>query len=184
MPKAFLALTTFFVCVLAPAPSRAFDVDLVSVGIRASVSSNDVLGKEQPEAFSEYDVWAAFRLPWQDYRGSDWGVGTRLLTSAGYFEGGGSSALVVSVLPLVAFGTEDGRFTVDLGAGVAVLSRSKFAHQDFGGPVQGALTFGVGLPLYRKLGVGYRFMHYSDWGAYGSGTTGADFHMVELIYRF
>ena len=42
---------------------------------------------------------------------------------------------------------EDGRFTVDLGAGLAVLSQSKFADQDFGGPVQGSLTFGVGIPL-------------------------------------
>jgi len=89
MPKAFLALTIWFVGVLAPVPSRAFDVDLVSVGIRASVSSERVLGDEQPDAFNEYGAWAAFRLPWQSYRESGWGVGTRLLTSAGYFEGGG-----------------------------------------------------------------------------------------------
>ena len=184
MPKRFLALTTYFVCVLALAPSRAFDMDLASVGVRARVSSDDVLGKEQPEAFSEYDVWAAFRLPWQAYGRSSWGVGTRLLTSAGYLEGGGSSALVVSVIPVIALGTREGRFTVDLGAGLAVLSQSEFADQDFGGPVQGALTFGVGIPLYRRFGVGYRFMHYSDWGAYGPNTIGADLHTVELIYRF
>ncbi len=94
-------------------------------------------------------------------------MGTRVLTSAGYLEGAGSGALVVSVLPVVALGTRDGRFTVDLGAGVAVLSQSNFANQDFGGPVQGALTFGVGVPVYKRFGVGYRFMHYSDWGAYG-----------------
>lgn len=184
MPKAFLALTTCFICVLAPALSRATDVDVVSVGIRARVSSNDVLGKDQPEAFSEYDLWAAFRLPWQAYGESDWGVGTRLLTSAGYLEAVGSSALVVSVLPMVAFGTRDGRFTVDLGAGVAVLSQTKFGQADFGGSVQGALTFGVGIPLYQRFGVGYRFMHYSDWGAYGPNTIGADLHTVELTYRF
>lgn len=184
MPKAFLVLTTCFVCVLAAAPSRAFDVDLVSAGIRVRVSSEDVLGKEQPEAFTEYDVWAAFRLPWEAYGRSSWGVGTRLLTSAGYLEGAGSGALVVSVLPLVALGTRDGRFTVDLGAGLAVLSQTKFAQQDFGGPVQGALTFGVGIPIYKRFGVGYRFMHYSDWGAYGPNTIGADLHTVELIYRF
>ena len=184
MPKAFLALTTWFVCVLAPAPSRAFDVDLVSVGIRARVSSQDVLGKDQPDPFYEYDVWAAIRLPWQRYSTSGWGVGTRLLTSAGYLEGAGSGALVVSVILVVALGTRDGRFTVDLGAGLAVLSQSKFADQDFGGPVQGALTFGVSIPVYRQYGVGYRYMHYSDWGAYGPNTIGADLHMVELIYRF
>ena len=151
MTKAFLALTMWFVG-LAPAPSRAFDVDLVSVGIRASVSSDRVLGEEQPDAFSEYDVWAAFRLPWQAYGESSWGVGTRLLTSAGYFEGGGSSALVVSVL-LVAFGTEDGRFTLDLGAGLAVLSQSQFADQDFGGTCPGRPNFRSGssaLPEVRR----------------------------------
>ena len=111
-------------------------------------------------------------------------MGTRLLTSAGYLEGAGAGALVVSVLPVVALGTRDGKFTVDLGAGVAVLSQSKFGQQDFGGPVQAALTFGVGIPLYQRFGVGYRFMHYSDGGAYGPNTIGADLHTVELIYRF
>jgi len=184
MLKVLLALTTYFAFVLASSPSDAAGVDLLSIGIRARVSSDDVLGKEQPEAFKEYDAWAAFRLPWQAYNGSGWGVGTRLLTSVGYLEGAGSGALVVSVLPLVAFGTRDERFTMDLGAGVAVLSQSEFAEQDFGGLVQGALTFGVGIAVYKQFGVGYRFMHYSDWGAYGPTTIGADLHTVELIYRF
>jgi hypothetical protein len=184
MPKVLLALTTYFVCVLAPTPSRAFHLDLVSVGIRARVSSDDVLGKDQPEAFYEYDVWAALRLPWEAYGKSGWGVGTRLMTSAGYLEGAGSSALVVSVIPLVALGTGDARFTVDAGAGLAVLTQSNFANQDFGGPVQGALTFGVSIPVYKRFGVGYRYMHYSDWGVYGPTTIGADLHTIELIYRF
>jgi hypothetical protein len=42
----------------------------------------------------------------------------------------------------------------------------------------------VGVPLYDRFGIGYRFMHYSDAGAYGANTIGADFHMVELKYRF
>ncbi len=184
MRKTLVPLMTCLVCAPAASPSRAFDMDLASVGIRARVSSDDVLGKDQPEPFYEYDVWAAFRLPWQRYGASNWGVGTRLMTSAGYLEGGGSGSLVVSVIPLLALGTRDGRFTVDMGAGLAVLSQSKFADQDFGGLVQGALTFGVSVPLYRRAGVGYRFMHYSDWGAYGPNTVGADLHMIELIYRF
>lgn len=35
-----------------------------------------------------------------------------------------------------------------------------------------------------NLGLGYRFLHYSDAGINGSNTTGADFHMVEFTYRF
>ena len=90
----------------------------------------------------------------------------------------------MSVLPVLALGSEDGRFTVDFGAGLALLSRSKFGKQDFGGLLQGALTFGVGIPIYRRFGLGYRFMHYSDAGVYGYDTIGADLHNIELSYRF
>jgi len=160
--KALVALTTCVGCVVAPSPICAFDLDLASAGVRWRVGGERVLGQEQPEAFREYDVWVAVGLPWQRYSTSGWGVGTRLLTSVGLLKGAESNALVVSVLPVFAFGSQDGRFNVDLGAGVAVLSQNKFAQQDFGGPLQAALTFGVGIPLYQRLGVGYRFMHYSD----------------------
>ena len=181
---AWLALTIFVLCVLAPWPGRAGDLDLLSVGVRARVGEKRVLGEEAPESFREYDVVASFRLPWEGYSRSGWGAGTRLLASAGVLEGAGKTALVVSVIPVLAFGSQDGRFTGDLGAGVALLSKHRYAQQDFGGHLQFALTFGVGVPLYRRVGVGYRFLHYSDAGAYGPDTIGADFHMVELIYRF
>jgi len=184
LSKAFLATATCLLLILAPIPGRAFGLELASAGIRASFSSERVLGKESLDAFREYDVWGAFRLPSLAYDSTHGSVRTRLLASAGYLEGGGSGALAVSVLPLVTFGTHDGRFLVDLGAGLAVLSQSKFGQQDFGGPVQFALTFGASVPLYRQFGVGYRFMHYSDAGAYGSDTVGADMHMLELVYRF
>ncbi|XKE46946.1 acyloxyacyl hydrolase [Halomonas organivorans] len=69
------------------------------------------------------------------------------------------------------------------GAGAALFSRHRFGEQDFGGPFQFALTLGVGVPLYRHLGLGYRFLHYSDAGVNGSDTTGVDFHMIEFSYR-
>lgn len=181
---AWLAPTIFVLCVLAPWPSRAGDLDLLSVGVRARVGEKRVLGKEQKESFHEYDVVASMRLPWEGYSASGWGAGTRLLASAGVLEGAGKTALVVSALPVLAFGSQDGRFTADLGAGLALLSKHRYGEQDFGGPLQFALTFGVGVPLYRRVGVGYRFLHYSDAGAYGPDTIGADFHMLELIYRF
>jgi hypothetical protein len=56
--------------------------------------------------------------------------------------------------------------------------------QDFGGPLQFALTLGIEVPLYGHAAAGYRFMHYSDAGFYAPGTIGADMHMVELLYRF
>jgi hypothetical protein len=108
----------------------------------------------------------------------------RLLTSAGALLGAGETALVVSLIPVLALGSQDGRLTLDLGIGGALLSKHHFGTQDYGGPFQFALTLGAGVPLYERLGLGYRFMHYSDAGIYGTYTTGADLHTVEFTYRF
>lgn len=179
-----LALMGLVLCLLAPWPSRAEDLRWLSVGMRARVSEETVLGDVQPEAFQEYDAVASFGLPWGRYSQSGWGAGTRLMASAGALRGAGETALVISLIPVLALGSQDGRFTLDLGIGGALLSKHRFGTQDYGGPFQFALTLGAGVPLYERLGLGYRFLHYSDAGIYGSHTTGADFHMVEFTYRF
>jgi hypothetical protein len=178
-----LVVLSFIWCLLASAPSYSEDLHLMSIGIRARVSGATILGEQQPEEFQEYDLAANFRLRWQRYSASGWGVGTRLMASAGIMLGGGEKALVGSLIPGIAFGSEDGRFALDLGVGAALLSRHRFGTQDYGGPFQFALTVGVGFPLYKQLGLGYRFMHYSDAGVNGADTIGADFHMIEFIYR-
>jgi hypothetical protein len=159
-------------------------LSLQSVSIRARFSSIDVLGGVATEEFKEYDMAANFRLPWAWYSQSGWGAGIRLMASAGVLYSDGDTALVASLIPLIALGSQDGRFTLDMGAGGALLSRHRFGMQDFGGNFQFALTAGVGVPLFARLGVGYRFLHYSDAGIYGPNNTGADLHMLELIYRF
>ena len=159
-------------------------LSLQSVSIRARFSSIDVLGGVATEEFKEYDMAANFRLPWAWYSQSGWGAGIRLMASAGVLYSDGDNALVVSLIPLIALGSQDGRFTLDMGAGGALLSRHRLGMQDFGGNFQFALTAGVGVPLFERLGVGYRFLHYSDAGIYGPNNTGADLHMLELIYRF
>jgi hypothetical protein len=145
---------------------------LLSVSIRATISSIDVLGDVAPEEFREYGVAANFRLPWAWYSQSGWGAGTRLMASAGALYGAGETALVVSLIPLVTFGSQDGRFTLDMGAGGALLSRHTFGTQDYGGYFQFALTAGVSIPLFKRLGVGYRYLHYSDAAIYGPRHTG------------
>jgi len=177
-------LTLLLVCALAPLSACAESFELLSVGVRARFGEKRVLGEKAPESFRAYDVVASFRLPWEGYSRSGWGVGSRLLTGAGLLRGAGKNALVVSATPVLAFGSQDRRFTADMGAGLALFSAHRFAQQDFGGPLQFTLTFGFGVPLYGPVGVGYRFMHYSDAGAYGDHTIGADFHMIELTYRF
>jgi hypothetical protein len=179
-----LTAAALAMCIAVPESGGAADLDLVNAGVRWRVGGKRVLGQVQPEAFREWDVWAGIRLPWEEYGASGWGAGTRLLASAGAMQGAESTALVLSVLPVIALGSRDGRWNFDLGAGVAVISQHRFSQQDFGGPLQFALTAGASVPLYRRVGVGYRFMHYSDAGGYGMHTIGADFHMIEFIYRF
>jgi lipid A 3-O-deacylase PagL len=179
-----LVLMGLVLCLLAPWPSRAEDLRLLSVGMRARVSGATALGDVQPEVFQEYDALVSFGLPWGHYSQSGWGAGTRLMASAGALRGAGKTALVVSLIPVLALGSQDGRLTLDMGIGGALLSKHRFGTQDYGGPFQFALTLGAGVPLYERLGLGYRFLHYSDAGINGSHTTGADFHMVEFTYRF
>jgi len=183
-PVAFRGIPVVLACLLATPPSFADDLALQSLGLRARLSEKTLLGDEAPEDFEEYDLSANLALPWEHYATSGWGMGTRLMASAGLLRGAGENALVVSVIPEVTLGSQDGRFLLDLGAGVALFSRHRFGTQDYGGPFQFALTVGIGGPLYRQLGLGYRFLHYSDAGVNGSDTTGADFHMIEFRYRY
>lgn len=175
-----VAITTMGLLVAWPGYTAG--LELLNGGLRVRVGDQTVLGKPQPEVFQEYDIFANYRWLRQDESG--WGWSLRLLASAGFIQGANRTALVVSGVPVVAFGSTDGRFSADAGVGMALFSRHRFALQDFGGPIQAALTAAVTLPLYRRIGIGYRFVHYSDASAYGSHTIGADFHMVELLYRF
>ena len=179
-----LLLLIFILPLLVPTSSYSEEMGLMSLSFRARFSGATTLGEQQPEEFEEYDLAANFGLPWQRYSLSGWGVGTRLMASAGIMRNGGETGLVVSLIPGVALGSEDGRFFLDMGAGVALLSRYRFNLQDYGGPFQFALTAGAGLPIYKRLGLGYRFLHYSDAGVNGPDTIGADFHMIEFRYLF
>jgi Lipid A 3-O-deacylase (PagL) len=179
-----LLLPGFICSLLVPAPGYAEEIRLLNLSFRGRVAGETVLGKDQPEEFEAYDLSASFTLPWARYSDSDWGLSTRLMTSAGLISGGGEQGVIVSAIPGIAWGRKDGRFSVDAGVGAALMSRYAFGTQDFGGPFQFALTAGAGFPVFKRLGLGYRFMHYSDAGVNGADTIGADFHMIELNYRF
>jgi hypothetical protein len=178
------ALAVLVAGILAPWPACAAEWEVLSVGLRAQVWEQRVLGKEQPESFNEYDLVAAMRLPWDGP--SFWGfeVNTRLLASAGVLQGADKTAFVASAIPAIAFIRRDVPITVEFGAGLALISEHRFGEQDYGGPLQFALTLSVGVPLYKRVGIAYRLMHYSDASAYGSHTIGADLHMLELTYNF
>jgi hypothetical protein len=179
-----IVATAGWVMLRAASGVAAEGPDLHSLSVRVRVGGQRVIGVEQPERFEEIDLAANWRFPWSRYGTKGWGTEARFLTSIGWLSGARHDALVLSALPLLAFCSEDGRFTVGAGAGLAVLSRHRFEQQDLGGYLQGALTFGASVPVYRRLGLGYRFVHFSDAAVYGQDTIGADFHMAEFAYRF
>jgi hypothetical protein len=181
---AILPRMLLLVCALSAWPAQAADWKLLSIGVRAQVWDQTVLGKDQPEAFDEYDVMATLLMPWAGRAWSGGEMSARLLASAGVVRGADDTAFVASAIPALAFTHRKVPVTIDLGAGLALFSQYRFGDQDFGGPLQFALTVGIGIPVYRKVGIGYRFLHYSDAGLYGSQTVGADFHMIELSYGF
>lgn len=159
------------------------ELGLQSISLRTRLSEGTVLGKDAPERFTEYSLAANFALPWKKYSPDAWGIGSRVMASIGNLRGLGKNSLIVSLVPELVIGSEDGKFTFDFGVGAALFSRYQFGSQDYGGAFQFALTVGLGVPVYEKIGVGYRFQHYSDAALHGEHTVGADFHMVELSYR-
>jgi hypothetical protein len=169
---------------LACGTAAALDDDLLSASVQARIGERTVLGQDSPESFKEYDLRASLRTRWERPLAGGLSVGMRWLASVGAFEGVGQWAAVASLVPVLALGTDDRRFTLDGGIGLALLSKHHFGQQDLGGPLQFALTAGLEGPVYRRIGLGYRFMHYSDAGAWGPHTIGADLHMAGLTYRF
>lgn len=177
-------LLGLIICLFVPGPSYAEELRLLSLSARARVTNTTTLGDQQPEEFEGYDLAAHIGLPWQRYSASGWGFDTRLMASAGLLRASGENGLVVSLIPELGLRKKEGRFVIDLGAGFALFSRHEFGEQDFGGPFQFALTAGASFPIYKQFGLGYRFLHYSDAAVNGDDTTGADFHMVEVYYRY
>jgi Lipid A 3-O-deacylase (PagL) len=174
--------------VLFPSPSRADEVRWLSVGLRGgtTIVERPVLGGAEDESFQQYDIVSTLGLPWSLYTESGWGVTTQVMGSVGALTGGGDTAFLATLVPGIALGPRNSLFSADIGVGASLLSRHKFGRHDMGGLFQIVLTFGVRVPIYKAIGLGYRFHHMSDAGMYGNGdhAEGVDTHMLELTYTF
>jgi hypothetical protein len=172
--------------VLLPSPSGADNVRLLSVGIRggASIMGHAIMGRSEDETFQQYDVIGTLGLPWSLYTESGWGVSTKVMGSLGALTGGGETAFLSTLVPLLAFGPRDSLLSLDIGVGGSLMSRHQFGVQNMGGPFHVVFTAGLRIPVYEGVGVGYRFHHMSDANLYGPGVKGVDTHMVEMTYTF
>lgn len=169
---------------LPSSPSHAEDMRLMSVAIRGGVSGQPVFGGEEIETFRQYDALVTAGLPWSWYSEAGWGVGTRLMASAGALLAEGETGFVGTLFPAIAVGRRNSQASLDVGFGGALLTRHKFGDQNFGGAFQVVLTLGLRVPVYRSIGVGYWLQHLSDVKIYGANGKGADLHMFGLTYSF
>lgn len=166
-------------------PSMAGESAFESLSFRGGFVGTSFLGEEYSEGnWQQYDLVASIRLPLEWYTESGWGVGTRLLVSAGALRGKQETNGIATLVPVIAFGRRDGRLSLDVGGGAALLSDYKYGSQNFGGPVQYVWTWGVTSRILGPLGLGYHFQHYSDAGMYGSDSRGVDLHLFEISYWF
>jgi hypothetical protein len=171
---------------LSPLPGHADDVRWLSIGLRggASIMGHAILGRSEDETFQQYEVVGAVGLPWSLYTASGWGVSTRVIGSLGALTGGGDTAFLTTLVPVLAFGPRDSLLSADLGVGGSLMSRHEFGVQNMGGPFHVVFTSGFRIPIYEGVGVGYRFHHMSDANLYGPGVKGVDTHMLEMTYSF
>ncbi|MEK7870100.1 MAG: acyloxyacyl hydrolase [Nitrospirota bacterium] len=178
-------MTVWLVVFLVTPPLiQADEIHLESIGVRGGASGSSPIGKKETQFFKEYDLMANWSLPWGWYSESGWGIGTRLMGSVGALGASDDTAFIATMVPGVVLGKKDGWLSLEVGAGVALLSIHHFDHQEMGGSFQVVGDIALRAKVYRGLGVGYWFHHLSDATLYGDKGRGFDLHMIELSYRF
>ena len=166
--------------------SQAAESTLISIGLRGGFSDKTpLLGKQQREEFRLYDVDAIFRLPWRWPLGAGkWKLETGLITSVGLLEAAGDAGVMATVVPDLILTGWNEIVSFDAGAGVGVFSRHQFGSQDFGGPAQFIASIGIRFSPFTHSYAGFRLLHFSDAGLYGSDSLGVDLFVFEAGYKF
>jgi hypothetical protein len=152
-----------------------------AVGIRAGVSATT-----RSEYFHQYEVFAAYGLPWSLRAESGWGVALRVNASVGALHGGKETGVIGSVGPGVIVDKGGKGLAFTLGGDLYGMSRFRYGNVDLNGDPLFEGNLGVMYRFDSGPGVGYRFQHMSNGGLgrNGSGNTGLDLHMLELSWNF
>ena len=153
-------------------------LELIAVGFRWG--TNDKEG-----AMERADIFWSWRSPLAWEFTSGWDISGRLNASVGALHGQGETGAIGTLVPTIAIGTTDNFFAFEGGAGAALFSKWEFGGvEQFGGPLQWILEAGFNFRVYKRLGLGYRYTHWSDASIHGSDNRGVEMHMLEFSYRF
>lgn len=155
-------------------------LSLVAIGARYGTNA----GTDRNSSLERVDVFASWRSPYAWEFTPGWDIGARLNASAGVLGGQDEIGAMGTIVPTMAIGDTGNVFSFELGAGAALFSKWEYGTvEDFGGPLQFVLDVGVNFRVYERLGLGYRFQHWSDAGIYGA-KRGVDMNMLEISYRY
>jgi hypothetical protein len=135
------------------------------------------------ESFTQADLLAAYRLPWQWQLGDSLNLGTRATAAAGVLDGGGDTALLGSIGLELVFDLDESPLEIRFGGQGTLMSRYKFGDEDFGGAFQFTTYIGLDYPILKRLNAMALAQHMSNGGIY-SKNPGVNFVMLGLRYTF
>jgi hypothetical protein len=180
MSKLGTLLFVLMICFFSSGSCLAESMSWYALGVR--YGTNDGIDKKTD--LKRYEVFGVFNLPWSWQLAPNVDLDTRLIASAGVLDGEGDSGFIGTLSPGIAFTDRNKRFSFELSGGVAVIPDYRLGGEDFGGPLQFTFGAGIGIRLFKHIGLGYRIQHFSDAGLFGSDNRGVDMQLFELSYRF
>ena len=158
-----------------------YPLEPISVGVRYGTNA----ATDKNGAFDQYAIFASWRTPWAWEFTKGWDVGWRLNASIGALHGQDETGAVLTLVPTLAIGDTGNVFALEGGVGMALFTKWEFGDvEDFGGPQQWILDVGFNFRVYKHLGLGYRFQHWSDASIHGNDNRGVEMHLLEVSYRF
>ena len=167
-----LALSVF-----TPLPGHAQET--WTVGLRGGFSAKDV----DHEDFQQYELFAAYPLPWSWQSTSGWTLATRLNGAAGALRDDQKSGFIGSLGPAVVLGKAGLPVSLEIGTAPTVLSRSHFNGADLGDKFHFTSHAGIHIQFGEVLDAGYRYQHMSN-ASLDNTNPGLNMHMFWLGYRF
>ena len=155
---------------------QAADLGEPVFGIRAGVTASG-------ENFQQYEVFAAWGLPWQRSLRDGWELGSDVELSGAVLHGADETgAKAAGAVDLLLFSPQR-HFSMLAGMGAGLQSREQYGDTDFGGPFYFLFQAGFSYWLTPSLSVGYRFHHESNGSIYSTNPS-LNLHQIEVRFLF
>ena len=171
-----LAAILFLLLPVMPPAAGASDMQLDSVGFRASTSFRG-------EDITQGDLFVAHRLPWSWTFSPGWDIATRAELALSDLHQENDDGLSASMSTDLVLSTPLPRVTFNTGVGAGVLEDSVIGDHDLGGPIFFLFHAGAALRLTPILSLGYRYGHQSNGHIY-SRNPSLNLHQLELRFSF